>query len=103
MRVVAPQSIGFVTAMNDPTAGRVAREAAYRAAADAHTARAKNCQTGKAPEQHLWELELLQHRRRTTTPPADASAPLALHTSPGWHTMRTDYLSTSSAPSPNIA
>jgi len=103
MRVVTPQSIGFVTAMNDPTAGRAAREAAYRAAADAHTARAKNCQTGKAPEQHLWELELLQHRQRHSTPPAHATAPLALHTSPGWHTMRADYLSTSSAPSPNIA
>lgn len=107
MRVVTPQSVRFVTAMDDPTSDRSAREAAYRAAADAHTARARDCQAGKAPEQHLWELELLQRRRRASSPassPADGTdPPLALHASPGWHTMRTDYLSTSSAASPAIA
>ncbi|WP_262402073.1 choline/carnitine O-acyltransferase [Actinomadura sp. CNU-125] len=66
-----------------------------RAAADAHVRRAKECRSGQAPEQHLWELQLIAKRRGDTEP-------LPLFDSPGWTVMRDDYLSTSSAPSTNI-
>ncbi|MBO0804800.1 MAG: choline/carnitine O-acyltransferase, partial [Nocardiopsaceae bacterium] len=64
-------------------------------AADAHVARAKACQAGEAPEQHLWELQLLARRRGVDWNPE-------LYSSPGWVKMRDDYLSTSAAPSVNI-
>ncbi|WP_091370873.1 choline/carnitine O-acyltransferase [Actinokineospora alba] len=93
MRVVTPEVLQFVEAMEsgDPDT----RRAAFRAAAEKHVARAKDCQAGRAPEQHLWELQLIQKRR-------GGGEPLALYDSPGWITMRDDYLSTSSAPSVNI-
>ncbi|MGW0789701.1 choline/carnitine O-acyltransferase [Streptomyces sp. NPDC002911] len=99
MRVVTPEMPVFVTAMDDPAADRDTRRAAFRAAAGAHVARAKECQAGEAPEQHLWELELIQRRRGDELGVREQPA---LYRSPGWITMRDDYLSTSSAPSENI-
>jgi carnitine O-acetyltransferase len=99
MRVVTPEVLAFVSTMDDPAADASARRAAFRAAADKHVSRAKECQAGRAPEQHLWELQLIQRRRGAEL---DATEPLALYDSPGWLIMRDDYLSTSSAPSVNI-
>lgn len=95
MRVVTPEIVRFVTVMADPAAGHPTRRAAFRAAADQHVERAKQCQAGHAPEQHLWELQLLQQR-------LGGGPPLALYESPGWLTMRQDYLSTSAVPSPHV-
>ncbi|SDC43690.1 carnitine O-acetyltransferase [Actinokineospora iranica] len=95
MRVVTPESVAFVEAMTDPATDAATRRAAFRTAAAKHVARAKECQSGQAPEQHLWELQLIQKR-------AGGGEPLALYDSPGWTVMRDDYLSTSSAPSLNI-
>ncbi|MFC7217585.1 choline/carnitine O-acyltransferase [Streptomyces polyrhachis] len=99
MRVVTPEMCEFTAAMEDPDASADTRRAAFRAAAAAHVARAKECQAGRAPEQHLWELELIQGRRGTEL---GVSEQPALYRTPGWLTMRDDYLSTSSAPSVNI-
>ena len=99
MRVVTPEILRFVEAMEDPGADAATRREAFRAAAQKHVARAKECQAGQAPEQHLWELQLIQKRRGEQL---GATEPLALYESPGWLTMRDDYLSTSSAPSVNI-
>jgi carnitine O-acetyltransferase len=101
MRVVTPEVLRFVAAMDDPSADRATRAAALRAAAGKHVARAKECQRGDAPEQHLWELLLIQGREGEALGPG-ATEPLALYDSPGWRIMRDDYLSTSSAPSVNI-
>ncbi|GAB3698144.1 choline/carnitine O-acyltransferase [Saccharopolyspora tripterygii] len=95
MRVVTPEIIDFVAAMEDPGADRATRTEAFRRAADAHVTRAKECQSGDAPEQHLWELQLIAARRGQEFSPA-------LYSSPGWLKMRDDYLSTSAAPSVNI-
>ncbi|HEY3753317.1 MAG TPA: choline/carnitine O-acyltransferase [Pseudonocardiaceae bacterium] len=95
MRVVTPEVLAFVAAMVDPDVSVDARRAALRTAAAKHVARAKECQAGDAPEQHLWELQLIQKRRGIDEAPA-------LYTSPGWLISRNDYLSTSSAPSRNI-
>ncbi|MFV2171484.1 choline/carnitine O-acyltransferase [Actinomadura sp. LOL_016] len=99
MRVVTPEVLRFVEAMDDPDAGADARRDAFRAAADAHVRRAKECQEGQAPEQHLWELQLIAKRRGAEL---GVTGPLPLFDSPGWTVMRDDYLSTSSAPSTNI-
>ncbi|MGW8553276.1 choline/carnitine O-acyltransferase [Streptomyces tubercidicus] len=99
MRVVTPEIQAFVAAMEDPTASPDARRTAFRAAAAQHVARAKECQAGDAPEQHLWELELIQRRRGAELGVTEQPA---LYRTPGWLTMRDDYLSTSSAPSENI-
>jgi carnitine O-acetyltransferase len=96
MRVVTPEVIGFVRAMDDPGTSRTARRRAFALAADAHVERLRECQSGQAPEQHLWELQLLQRRRG-----AELGA-LALDSMPGWVRMREDYLSTSSATSERI-
>jgi carnitine O-acetyltransferase len=95
MRVVTPEVLAFVAALQDPDTTVDARRTALRAAAAKHVARAKQCQAGDAPEQHLWELQLIQRRRGIDGSPA-------LYSSPGWLVMRSDYLSTSSAPSNNI-
>lgn len=95
MRVITPEIQHFVAEVSDPDASPDARRAAMLTAAEAHVARAKDCQAGRAPEQHLWELQWIQRRRGT-------SEPLGLFDSPGWLIMRDDYLSTSSAPSVNI-
>lgn len=99
MRVVTPEVLRFVAAMEDPEADEGIRRTAFRAAAAAHVERAKECQAGHAPEQHLWELQLIQQRRGEAL---GVSEPPALYESPGWLRMREDYLSTSSAPSANI-
>ncbi len=99
MRVVTPEVLRFVATMDDPAADVVTRRAAFRAAAEKHVERAKQCQAGQAPEQHLWELQLIQKRRGEEL---GVTAPLALYETPGWLKMRDDYLSTSSAPSVNI-
>ncbi len=99
MRVVTPEIVGFVAAMDDPGVTSDERRAAFRAAADRHVARARECQAGDAPEQHLWELQLIQRRRGAEL---GATEPMALYDSPGWTVMRNDYLSTSSVPSPAV-
>ena len=99
MRVVTPEVVRFVAVMDDPTADEQIRRTALRAAADIHVQRAKQCQAGQTPEQHLWELQLQQQRRGTEL---CATEPLALYESPGWLIMRRDYLSTSAVPSPHV-
>lgn len=99
MRVVTPEIARFVAAMDDPDADADARRATFQAAAAKHVARAKECQQGQAPEQHLWELQLVQRRHGEDL---DATDPLAIYDSPGWLTMRDDYLSTSAVPSPHV-
>ncbi|MEV6233116.1 choline/carnitine O-acyltransferase [Saccharopolyspora shandongensis] len=99
MRVVTPEVLRFVATMDDPDADAETRRAAFRAAAEKHVARAKECQAGQTPEQHLWELQLIQRRRGAEL---GATEQLDLYETPGWLKMRDDYLSTSSAPSTNI-
>ena len=94
MRVVTPEVVRFADVMTSDASAEEKREA-FRAAAAKHVARAKECQAGDAPEQHLWELQLIGKRRGDTETPA-------LYSSPGWLKLRDDYLSTSSAPSVNI-
>ncbi|MFD4443025.1 choline/carnitine O-acyltransferase [Nocardia sp. NPDC058519] len=100
MRVVTPEMVAFVDAMVSPDTDTETKLAAARTAASAHVARAKECQAGQAPEQHLWELEWIQRRRGEQLGVADER--IALFDSPGWTVMRDDYLSTSSAPSKYI-
>ncbi|GAA4414407.1 choline/carnitine O-acyltransferase [Actinokineospora soli] len=95
MRVVTPEVLAFLTVLEDGSSTPEARRDAFRTAASAHVARAKECQAGLAPEQHLWELDWIQRRR-------GEDATLPLYRSPGWLVMRDDYLSTSSAPSTTI-
>ena len=99
MRVVTPEIVAFVEAMTDPTVNDDRRRTAFRAAAGAHVARAKQCQAGDVPEQHLWELQLIQRRRGAEL---GVTEPFALYDSPGWTIMRDDYLSTSAVPSPTV-
>lgn len=99
MRVVTPEVLGFVAAMTDPSTDAATKREAFRAAATAHVTRAKDCQQGRAPEQHLWELQLIQRRRGEELGVTEVPS---LYSSPGWLIMRDDYLSTSSAPSVNI-
>ncbi|MEV6447264.1 choline/carnitine O-acyltransferase [Amycolatopsis sp. NPDC051716] len=94
MRVVTPEVVRFADVLTSGASAEEKREA-FRAAAAKHVARAKECQAGDAPEQHLWELQLIGKRGGDTETPA-------LYTSPGWLKMRDDYLSTSSAPSVHI-
>ena len=97
MRVVTPEVLAFVSAMG--SASTVEKRAAFVAAAEAHVRRARQCQDGKAPEQHLWELQLIQRRRGASLGVPDEPD---LFRTPGWLIMRDDYLSTSSAPSTSI-
>ncbi len=99
MRVVTPEVVAFVTAMDDAQADERTRRAAFRAAAEKHVERARECQAGHAPEQHLWELQLIQQRRGAEL---GVTEPLALYDSPGWLTMRDDYLSTSAVGSTHV-
>jgi carnitine O-acetyltransferase len=93
MRVVTPEILQFVATMQDQAASQADKITRMRAAADKHLQRAKECQEGQAPEQHLWELMLVQKRRGKAL---DVTEDLTLFTSPGWLKMRHDYLSTSS-------
>ncbi|MEV4056374.1 choline/carnitine O-acyltransferase [Amycolatopsis sp. NPDC049688] len=95
MRVVTPEVVRFADVMTSENASADEKREAFRAAAAKHVARAKECQAGDAPEQHLWELQLIAKRRGEPTD-------LPLYSSPGWVKSRDDYLSTSSAPSVNI-
>ena len=99
MRVVTPEVVRFIDCMSDAGADEATRLEALRVAANTHVARAKACQAGQAPEQHLWELQLIQKRQGEAL---GVTEPMALFDSPGWLKMRDDYLSTSSAPSRNI-
>jgi carnitine O-acetyltransferase len=99
MRVVTPEVVRFVTAMDDPATDAATRRAAFRAAAEKHVQRAKQCQAGQAPEQHLWELQLIQQRRGAEL---GVTGQLALYDTPGWLKLRDDYLSTSGVPSNSI-
>jgi carnitine O-acetyltransferase len=99
MRVVTPEILAFTAAMDDPDASDGARREAFDAAAEAHGRRARACQAGEAPEQHLWELSLIQQRRGAEL---GITRPLAVIDSPGWRIMRDDYMSTSSAPSVHV-
>lgn len=99
MRVVTPEVLAFTAAMDDPGTDDDARRTAFEAAASAHVRRAQACAAGHAPEQHLWELSLIQQRRGAEL---GATEPLAVVESPGWRIMRDDFLSTSSAPSENV-
>ena len=99
MRVVTPEVLRFVNSMDDTRADESTRRSAFRAAAEKHVQRTKECQAGLVPEQHLWELQLVQRREGEAL---GVHQPLALYDSPGWLTMRDDYLSTSSSPSANV-
>ncbi|EXG82888.1 choline/carnitine O-acyltransferase [Cryptosporangium arvum] len=99
MRVVTPEAVAFVDTMEDPAAGDARKRDAFRAAAEAHVRRATECRLGRAPEQHLWELQLIQRRRGAEL---GVDTEPALFSTPGWLIMRDDYLSTSSAPSTSI-
>ncbi|WP_285900411.1 choline/carnitine O-acyltransferase [Frankia sp. R82] len=99
MRVVTPEVLAFVAAMSDPAVDADTRRAAFRAAAEAHVARARDCQAGRAPEQHLWELQFIARRQGDEL---GVHEPLALYGTPGWVKSRDDFLSTSSAPSVNV-
>ncbi|MEQ3551898.1 choline/carnitine O-acyltransferase [Pseudonocardia nematodicida] len=99
MRVITPEMVAFVDLVQDPQASGDDRRAGFRAAADAHVARARQCRDGDAPEQHLWELEWIQRRRGAEL---GATDPMPVFDSPGWTIMRDDWLSTSSAPSENV-
>lgn len=99
MRVVTPEVVAFVAAMEDGDATDDARRAAFHAAAAAHVARARQCQAGDAPEQHLWQLQMLQQTRGAEL---GVPEPFALFDSPGWRILRDDFLSTSAVPSPRV-
>ena len=99
MRVVTPEVVAFVAAVEDPAASDDVRRDAARSAAQAHVARAKDCQAGRAPEQHLWELQMIHGRRGSELGVEEEPA---LFGSPGWTVMRADYLSTSAVPSGNV-
>jgi carnitine O-acetyltransferase len=93
MRVVTKEILQFVAIMQNGTAGPAEKIATLRAAANKHVQRAKECQDGQAPEQHLWELMLIQKRSGEEL---GVTEEMALFSSPGWVKMRHDYLSTSS-------
>ncbi len=99
MRVVTPQIIDFINCMQDPQLDASSKRQALLSAAEQHTARLRQCQSGEAPEQHLWQLQLIAHERGIEL---GVGEHFSLFESPGWLKMRNDYLSTSSAPSDNI-
>jgi carnitine O-acetyltransferase len=99
MRVVTPQVVRFVAAMDDPTADAEAKRAAFRTAADQHAVRAKQCQTGRAPERHLAELQRIQQRRGAALGVRETPA---IFQSPGWLALRDEYLSTSTVPAVHV-
>jgi carnitine O-acetyltransferase len=100
MRVVTAESQYFVACMNDYDCDDKTRIVAFREAANAHIARARDCQAGRAPEQYLWQLQMLAEEHGTSLGIDEND--LSLFHSPGWLKMRDDYLSTSSAPSDNV-
>lgn len=99
MRVVTPEIFAFVETFDNPAASQQEKIEALRAAAGKHVARAKECQIGQAPEQHLWELQMIKDRRGGEL---GVTEELDFFQSPGWLKLRDDYLSTSSCPSVNV-
>lgn len=99
MRVVTPEIVSFVTCMQDPNCDAVTQANALKAAAEQHSLRLRQCQAGEAPEQHLWQLQLIAQAQGSAL---GTGSHFSLFESPGWLKMRNDYLSTSSAPSDNI-
>jgi carnitine O-acetyltransferase len=99
MRVVTPEVVGFVAAMDDPLVGSVIRRSRFRAAQAKHVERIRQCQAGQAPEQHLQELQFIQQRSGAAI--GVPSEP-ALYRTPGWRLMCQDYLSTGPAYSPSV-
>lgn len=100
MRVVTPELVALTDVMGDPASGDADRLAAFDAAAAAHVARARECQRGEGPEQHLWELDRIRERSGARLGVTEQPE---LFTSPGWIVMRDDRLSTSAAVTPNVA
>ncbi len=98
MRVMTPEIFSFIEAFSN---GKSKEEkiAAVRTAAEKHVSRAKQCQKGQAPEQHLWELLNIYN---TQAKELGIHEKLSFYESPGWLKIRTDFLSTSSAPSQNV-
>jgi carnitine O-acetyltransferase len=95
MRVVTPEVLRFLAAMEDPEGDPADRGAAFRAAADKHRRRAQECKAGHGPEHHLTQMKRIQLWRGEQL---GVTEPPALYESPGWLTMRDDYLSTSAVP-----
>jgi len=81
-------------------ASREARIRAFRDAADKHVRRARECQNAQAPGQHLWQMQLIALKHGAAL---GIAVKLTLFDSPGWKTMRGDFLSTSSAGSKNCS
>ena len=105
--------------MKDDQSSAPLKIEAFRNAASAHITRAKSCQAGQAPEQYLWELLNIYNRDgeklgipaqkkgflgRMFSSKGKLSGQdvLDVFDTAGWHKMRNDALSTSSAGSPNI-
>ena len=99
MRVITPEIFTFVEDFDDPAKSAEEKIESLRAAAARHVGRAKECQIGHAPEQHLWELQMIQTRRGAAL---GVEEELEFFNSPGWLISRNDYLSTSSCPSINV-
>ncbi|MBO6548050.1 MAG: choline/carnitine O-acyltransferase [Rhizobiales bacterium] len=115
MRTVTPEVFKFVETIESSNASQDEKIKAFREAATKHVERAKQCQQGHAPEQHLWELQNIYNRNPELFAGGfmgkilggklskdDCENALKLFESPGWIKMRQDSLSTSSAPSPTI-
>ncbi len=116
MRTVTPEVFTFVETMENPSASEAQKIEAFKNAASKHVARAKDCQQGKAPEQHLWELQNIYNRKPegftgggllarlfgSSLSKEQCEKALKFYESPGWIKLRSDSLSTSSAPSPTI-
>jgi len=115
MRTVTPEVFKFVETIESTSATTEEKINAFKEAASKHVERAKQCQTGQAPEQHLWELLNIYNRNPELftggvlgkilggkLSKTECSEALKLFESPGWIKMRQDSLSTSSAPSPTI-
>ena len=100
MRVITAEIQAFISTMHDSEASREARIKAFRDAADKHVSRARECQNGQAPEQHLWQMQLIALKEGEALGIPEKPA---LFDSPGWRTMRGDFLSTSSAGSKNCS
>jgi carnitine O-acetyltransferase len=99
MRVVTPEVVGFVAAMDDPLVDAAIRRSRFRAAQAKHVERTRQCQAGQAPEQHLRELQFIQQRSGAAI--GVPSEP-ALYRTPGWRLLCEDYLSTAPAYSPSV-
>ncbi|MGH1351243.1 MAG: choline/carnitine O-acyltransferase [Methyloligellaceae bacterium] len=99
MRVITPEILSFVESCFNEDASDQDRITAFRAAANKHVERAKQCQAGQAPEQHLWEMLNIYNAEKEQL---GITEDLPLFETPGWIKVRHDYLSTSSAPSNNI-